>query len=106
MISDQEDDEKKETEAKGIKSLLYTHPDTPDSDSGMEGLVRMAQGLKLSEVYMEAEEMRVLNEIMNNDDLDSDEEEFLLELGGRCTNVMMVVEFYGESVGIQSTFAF
>ena len=50
----------------------------------MEEIIDLTGGLKLSmtEVYMEAQEMEGLNEIMNEDDLDSDEEEFFYKVPG------------------------
>ena len=52
-------------------------------DSHLHGLIGMTRGLKLSEVAMEREEMEGLNEIMNSDDFDSADEEFLFEVPGK-----------------------
>merc|ERR1711899_491142 len=68
----------------GVRSLLYTHPDMDSDDSHLHGLIGMTRGLKLSEVAMEREEMEGLNEIMNSDDFDSADEEFLFEVPGEC----------------------
>ena len=50
----------------------------------MQEIIDLTGGLKLSrtEVYMEAQEMEGLNEIMNEDDLDSEEEEFFFKVPG------------------------
>ena len=62
---------------------MYTHPERSDPEAGMQEIIDLTGGLKLSEVYMEAQEMEGLNEIMNEDDLDSEEEEFRFELKGK-----------------------
>ena len=67
---------------------MYTHPERSDPEAGMQEIIDLAGELKLSptEVYMdfmEAQEMEGLNEIMNEDDLDSEEEEFRFELKGK-----------------------
>ena len=62
---------------------MYTHPERSDPEAGMQEIIDRTGGLKLSEVHMEAQEMQGLNEIMNEDDLDSEEEEFRFELTGK-----------------------
>ena len=50
----------------------------------MQEIIDLTGRLELSrtEVYMEAQEMQGLNEIMNEDDLDSEEEEFFFKVTG------------------------
>ena len=63
---------------------MYTHPERFDPEAGMQEIIDLTGGLKLSrtEVYMEAQEMEGLNEMMNEDDLDSEEEEFFFKAPG------------------------
>ena len=60
----------------------------------MQEIIDLTGGLKLSrtEVYMEAQEMEGLNEIMNEDDLDSEEEEFFFKVPGMGLPQTMYVE--------------
>ena len=62
---------------------MYTHPERSDPEAGMQEIIDLTGGLKLSEVYMEAQEMQGLNEIMNEEDLDSEEEEFYFKAKGK-----------------------
>ena len=62
---------------------MYTHPERSDPEAGMQEIIDLAGGLKLSEVHMEAQEMQGLNELMNEDDLDSEEEEFYFKAKGK-----------------------
>ena len=62
---------------------MYTHPERSDTEAGMQEIIDLTGGLKLSEVYMEAQEMQGLNEIMNEEDLDSEEEEFYFKAKGK-----------------------
>ena len=73
---------------------MYTHPERSDPEAGMQEIIDLTGGLKLSEVYMEAQEMEGLNEIMNEDDLDSEEEEFRFELKGKgaSTNTLLTAD--------------
>ena len=73
---------------------MYTHPERSDPEDGMEEIIGLTGGLKLSrtEVYMEAQEMQGLNEIMNEDELDSEEEEFFFKVPGMGLPQAMYVE--------------
>ena len=55
---------------------MFTHPERSDPEAGMQEIIDLTGRLELSrtEVYMEAQEMQGLNELMNEDDLDSEEE--------------------------------
>ena len=72
---------------------MYTHPERSDPEAGMQEIIDLTGGLKLSEVHMEAQEMQGLNEIMNEDDLDSEEEEFRYELKGKGASTNYVARF-------------
>ena len=90
---------------------MYTHPERSDPEDGMEEIIGLARGLKLSrtEVYMEAQEMQGLNEIMNEDDLDSEEEEFYFKAKGKghpqtiCWQYL-VLKFFLKFSRIQANF--
>jgi hypothetical protein len=92
----EEEKEKEDTSSRrGIRSLLYTHPERSDPEAGMQEIIDLTGGLKLSRTeayldYMDYMETEGLNEIMNEDDLDSEEEEFRFELSGMGASINYV----------------